>query len=485
MKTIKRILAGACALSLTLAFAGCGSSSGSSSDGGTTTTTAAPGLELNEEDKETVASLADRVPDHDLGGNTTIKWLAHYDINPSNGQRKSPGLELFEQKFGGKIQWIQSTWNTRYDDLASQVMSKNSPDFFPASDMDTFPKGAIKGMFDPIDDVIALDSDLWAETKASSDKFVFNGHHYVAVIDVSPNFVCVYNTTTIHENGLDDPAELYWEGNWNWDTFKGMIDDFLSSTDSDDAAGLDGYWYVSAISESCGVPMIGLEDGMLVNNMSDPNIEKVQNFMYELGKQSRVMFDRSSNNWSTRGDGTTGNGLGDYQTLFIPVGLWGIENSVESTKPFGDMEGGEVMFVPMPKDPDSDKYYMSSRVEGFNLCKGAPNPEGFAAYMDCLMVAKKETKEITKNTLINDYKWNEDMYAMREETYRLAAENPVFNFAQGISAEMDSAYEGLSQGTMITGGDQKTWTEVRGEYEKQVDFLIKEANTKISDTPTE
>ena len=196
------------------------------------------------------------------------------------------------------------------------------------------------------------------------------------------------------------------------------------------------------------------------------------------------MFDRSSNNWSTRGDGTTGNGLGDYQTLFIPVGLWGIENTPDAVKPFGDVEAGEIMFVPMPKDPDSDTYYMSSRVDGYNLCKGAPNPEGFAAYMDCLMAAKKDAKEISKNTLMNDYKWNDKMYEMREETYKLAAQNPVFNFSQGISAEMDSAYEGLSQGTMITGGDQKTWTEVRGEYEKQVDFLIKEANTKISDTPT-
>lgn len=484
MKTIKRILAGACAIGLSLAVTGCGGNSGSGngSDAGTTTTTAAPGLELNEEDKEAVAQI--EVPEHDLGGNTTIKWLAHYDINPADGKRKAPGLELFETKFGGKIQWVQTTWNTRYDDLASQVMSKNSPDFFPASDMDTFPKGAIKGMFDPIDDVIALDSPLWAETKASSDKFVFNGHHYVAVIDVSPNFVCVYNTTTIQENGLDDPAVLYRDGKWDWNAFKGLIDDFLSNTDSEDAAGLDGYWYVSAISETCGVPMIGLENGVLVNNMSDPAIEKVQNFMYELGKQDRVMFDRSSNEWRTRGDGTTGNGLGDYQTLFIPIGLWGIEDSLAKTKPFGDMESGEVMFVPMPRDPDSDTYYMSSRVDGYNLCKGAPNPEGFAAYMDCLMAAKNDAKEIYKNTLINDYKWSEEMYEMREETYRLAAEHPVFNFANGISAEMDSAYEGLSQGTMITGGDQKTWTEIRGEYEKQVDFLIKEANTKISDTPT-
>lgn len=481
MKKMKKLLAGTLALSMAASFISCGPAK---SDGKEEATTK-PGVDLSEEDKETISELKDQLPDIELE-NKELKWLAHYDINPTDGAVKSPGLELFEQKYGGKIKWVQTTWNTRYDDLASQVMGKNSPDFFPASDMDTFPKGAIKGMFDPIDDVIDLESDLWKETKDSSDQFIFNGKHYVAVIDVSPNYVCVYNTTTIADNGLDDPAELFANDEWTWDKFKEMIDDFISSgSEGSDRAGLDGYWYVKAISESCGKPMIGLEDGKLVNNMADPDIEKVQNFMYELQKQSGVVFDRSSNNWSTRGDGTTGEGLGTYQTLFIPVGLWGIECSVENAKPFGDVEAGEIMFVPMPRDPDSDTYYISSRVEGFNLCKGAPNPDGFAAYMNCLMVAKNNTQEISEKTLTEEYKWNQDMVDMKNKIHEMALANPVFDFQSGVSSEMDAIMETVSQATMVTGGGATTWTECRSANEKAVDFLIDEANTKISDTPTE
>lgn len=476
MKTMKRLLAGALAMSLAAAMASCGGNGSKDKD----TSSVEPGKDLSDDAKAQVAELADQLEDVDLA-NKTIKWMAHYDINPSKGSVKSPGLELFETKYGGKVEWVQTTYGTRYDDLATAVMGKNSPDFFPASDMDTFPKGAIKGMFEPVDDVIDLNSDLWSSTKAASDKFVFNGKHYIAVIDVSPNYVCAYNTTTINDHGYEDPAKLYADGDWNWDTFSEMCLDFVDA--DNDQYALDGYWYVKALSETSGVPLIGLEDGLLVNNMSDPQVEKAQNFMYELQKNN-VVFDRSSNNWNTRGDGTTGVGLGTYQTLFIPVGLWALEAPLSGTEPFGDMEAGEIMFVPMPKDPDSDTYYMSSRVEGYNLCKDAPNPEGFACYMNCLMVCRDATKNITEDTLVNEYKWNQDMLDMRAEVYRLAAENPVFDLQEGVSSEMNTQMMNVSQATMVTGGGATTWTQCRSEYEKAVDFLVNEANTKISDTPT-
>ncbi len=468
MKAMKRIFAGALALTMAAAVTACGNSKGnSSSDAG--------GKDLTDDQKKQVEDIGASLEDVDLA-NKTIKWMAHYDINPSKGQVKSPALELFETKYGGKVEYVQTTWDKRYDDLATAVMGKKSPDFFPASDMDTFPKGAIKGMFQPIDDYIDLDSDLWSSTKTASDSFMFQGSHYIAVIDVSPNYVCTYNKTTITENGLDDPAELFADDNWNWDTFSDMCNEFVDQ--DNDKYALDGYWYVKALSETSGKPMIGLVDGKIVNNMSDPDIEKAQNFMYNLEKNN-VVFDRSSNDWNTRGDGTTGNGLGTYQTLFIPVGLWALEYPLETTAPFGDMEAGEIMFVPMPKNPDSDTYYMSSRVEGYNLCKGAPNPEGFAVYMNCLQACKDKASSITEDTLVNEYKWNQDMLDMRAKVYDMAAENPVFDLQEGVSDDLSTTMMSVSQATMITGGDATTWTATRSEYEKAVDYIVEECNAKI------
>ena len=352
MKKAKRLLAGILAFTMTAGMISCGSEKKSDSSSDDT------GIKLNDEQVEQVATLADQLEDVELK-NKTLKWIAHYDINPTEGSVEDPAINLFEQKYGGKIEWVQTTWDTRFDDIATHVMSNDSPDFFPSSDMDTFPKGAIKGMFDPIDGIehLDLDSDLWSDTVDIMNQFTFNGDRYICVVSVAPSYLCVYNKTTIQENGYEDPAELYYEGKWDWDVFYNMC---VDSTDADnDKYGLDGYGYTNAISETCGLPIIGYKDGQLVNNMKEPEIEKVQSFMYDLGKNN-IMFDRSQNNWYTRGDGTTGYGLGTYQTLFIPVGLWALEVPLASTEPFGDMEAGGIMFCPMPKDPDSDKYYISS-----------------------------------------------------------------------------------------------------------------------------
>ena len=467
----KRFLAGLFALTMCVGMAACGSDSGD--DGKESSVNA---KEIAQEDKDKLSEAAQNALDTTELKNKTIKFLSHWDINPSDGGVVGADLQMFKDTYDGKIEYIQTTWENRYVDLAKAVMANDSPDFFSAMDMDGFPKGAIKAMFEPIDDYVDLNSELWAPAKATCDAFVFNGGHYVAGIQSYPQYVCVYNTKTIEENGLDDPAELYWNDEWTWSKFTEMCTEFTNQ--EEEKVGLDGWWYAAALNDTCGVPLIGMKDGLLVNNMADPAVSKVQELMYNLQK-NEVVFDRSSNNWSTRGDGTTGEGLGSYQTLFIPVGLWGIENSPEAVKPFGDVEAGEIMFCPMPRMDDSDKYYVSARVEGYHIVKNAPNPMGVVAYMNCLKVCDTEASEITEQQLRDDYKWNDDMIKMRDEIYQLVNTNPVYDFEHGVSNEMESMMQTVNQYTMMTGGGAGTWTACVEENKTAVDYLIKEANESI------
>ena len=476
MIRMKRLMTGVFALTMCVGMAACGSSEGSD-----TAASSANAIKLNDDQQAVVDEAANKLPELELD-NSTIKWMAHYDINPGDGNVTPPGLQMFKDTYDGKIEFVQTTWENRYADLAKLVMANDSPDFFPASDMDGFPKGAIKSMFEPVDEFVDLNSELWSDVKATSEAFVFNGGHYVIPIKSAPNFVCVYNTKTIEDHGYDDPAELYYNDEWTWSKFTEMCLDFVDA--DNDLYALDGYWYGQALNDTCGVPLIGMKDGLLVNNMADPAVGKVQELMYNLQK-NEVVFDRSSNNWSTRGDGTTGEGLGSYQTLFIPVGLWGIENSPEAVKPFGDVEAGEIMFCPMPRMDDSDKYYVSARVEGYHIVKNAPNPMGVVAYMNCLKVCDTEASEITEQQLRDDYKWNDDMIQMRDEIYKLVNTNPVYDFEHGVSNEMESLMQTVNQYTMITGGGAGTWTACVEENKTAVDYLIKEANESIGASTAE
>ena len=470
MKLAKRILAGSAAVLMAFTMASCdkGGSGAAQNNAGFT-----------DAQKEIVENMKKKLPEDaaDSLKNKTITWLAHYDINPSGGKAPSPALELFQSVYGGKINYQATTWENRYNDLATGVMSGNGPDFFPADDMDTFPKGAIKNQFDPIDDYIDLESDLWKDTKDAADAFMFNGSHYICIIKTVPTYACVYNRITMEENGYDDPADLFADGEWDWDIFEEMCIDFSDA--EEDKYGLDGYWFNKAISESCGVPMITLEDGLLVEKMSDPQIEKIQTRMYELQKNN-VVFPRCDNDWNTRGSGANGEGLGSGLTLFIPIGLYALEDIPANTANFGIIEDGEVMFVPMPKDPDSDTYYISAKVSGYNLCHKAPNPEGFAAYMTCLKTANDNGgSEIYEEQLRNDYKWNDEMIEMRKTMYEMVKENPVYDLQEGVSAEISALMQNVSQATVITGGDATSWTKCRSENQSAIQWLLNDANEEI------
>ena len=108
--------------------------------------------------------------------NKTVKWLAHYDLNPgTSGGSKSVALEMFERKYGGKIEWIPTTWGARYDDLSVNVLGGNGVDIFPGDDTSNFPRGIISGMFQPVDDYADLNSPIWQNTKQAMELLNFNG----------------------------------------------------------------------------------------------------------------------------------------------------------------------------------------------------------------------------------------------------------------------------------------------------------------------
>ncbi|NLZ45563.1 MAG: extracellular solute-binding protein [Clostridiales bacterium] len=477
MKLTKRILAGLIAICTAFSVAGC-SPKDKDKKG--------KAIPLSKTQTELVDALAesDVLPSTELE-NKTLTWIGHYSILPTEGQVTSPDLYLFQKKYQGEIKEVITDWAGRYDTLAKNVLGGDAPDFFQADDMDSFPKGAIRGMFQPIDPYIDFESPLWSGIKETADSFMFAGSHYVATIRVEPSIACVYNTATIKEMGLDDPAALYASGEWTLDKFMGMCREFVD-TDHEKYA-LDGFWYYDAIQQTTGVPMVSLQDGKLVNNMGTAEIASIENKMYELQKD-KVVFPRATNNWDTRGSGATGEGLGDGKTLFIPVGLWAIQAPVADTKTFGDMAAGEIMFVPMPDNTDNEPYYVSARINGYVLCNNAPNPEAYAAFMNCKRACQLDdgVTKIGDQQLLDNYGWNQEMVDMKTEIYSLVEKNPVFEFHQGVNSEVATYFENsICSGTMMDNdeGATKTWTEIIGEFKTTIDFLINEANNDISTTP--
>lgn len=474
----KKTIAGVSALTLTMSMTACGSGTSDTVEttASTAATTTAVTVEINtatvaEEDQQTLDQVADEMLRDEELENKTVKWLAHYDINPStSGNSESVNLNLFRSKYGGEVQWYSTTWNTRYSDLSTYVLGGEGIDFFPC-DTAALPKGVVSGMFQPIDDYIDINAPLWEDVKDAMEIYNFNGKHYEFVNSVSAEAVVIYNKQTISENGFDDPWEMYKAGNWNWDTFTKMLEDFC---DPDaDQYGLDGYWAEKALFLSAGVPSVTSVDGTLKTQLMDATVEKAQNWMYDLYNKGLVI-NREMFDWNEQPQF-----MGEGKELFYIVGAWAVQAAPEtwSTKIPVDNLG----LAPVPSPAGSDPY-QGATLDGWVLCKGAANPQGVALLAECTRLANSNDEAIAigDKKMKEDYQWSDELIAINKEINDLARQYPVVDLATGVSTDVASiTTDGGDDIGLRAAMHGVEWATNREEISAVVETLVAEVDDQI------
>ena len=436
MNNSKKIFAGLMALSMMAGFTACGNNDGSSdaTSEETTTTTTAKTVAVNTEElkDDEAAALEDtmsQLQDVELE-NRTIKWLAHYDLNPSsNGASKSVGLEMFEKKYGGEIQYYPTTWENRFNDLSTYVLGGEGIDFFTGDDTANFPKGIVSGMFQPVDDYIDMNSAIWQNTKDAMELLNFGGKHYEFITTVTAEAVVIYNKATIEANGLDDPWDLYEAGEWTWDTFKQMLLDFVD--EDSDQWGLDGFWAEKALFLSAGVPSVQSVDGNLVCNINDATVEKAMNYQFDLYTNGLV-FPREQFAWSEQPSF-----MGEGRQLFYICGAWTVQAAPETWSTAIDPE--DLGLAPVPSPADSDPW-QGATLGGYALCKGAQNPEGVALFAECQILGSNDESAvaISDRKAMDDYGWSQELIDKNKAINEIARQYPIVDLATGCSTDIAS-----------------------------------------------
>lgn len=476
MKNIRRITAGLAALAMTSGLTACGGSSDSPVE--TTAETTAPITvainteTLAEEDQKTMDDVSELLQDVELE-NKTIKWFSFYDpFNATtSGNTKALSLELFEKKYNGTIEYIPTTWAARFTDLSTNILGGTGIDFIAGGDLDSFPKGVPNGQFEPYDQYVDFDSELWSSVKDLNNKFELHNKHYLIATNATMGEVVIYNKKTIEDQGFDDPAELLDEGKWTWSAFKKMLMDYIDP--ESEQYGLDGWFNEKPLMLTCGVAPVDLKDGQLVSNLFDERLEKSMNFMYELSQYGLVL-DKSIFNWSVHPEL-----IGEGKELFYISGVYALEGAPEIwTVSYGNPE--DVMFVPMPKADDADKYYLPAGLEAYMLCKGAQNPEGVARFMECILAANFDegALAIADQKRRDDYGWTDEMIEMKDKITELTAENPMYSIHTGCPSDMydllDSGEYGIR--AAFYGHD---WPSVRESLADAVTLMTDEFNVSL------
>ncbi len=476
---VKKIIAVILALVTVFALVGCGKSR-------------RPIVKLTLSTEDAIAILAAagiRLPDVEevTCAGTTVTWYSWADRfhNYSEEEIVNSGYWVFSEKYGCEIEWRECLWANRFTDLANYVISNKSPDFYPLS-TEIFPNYVMKELFQPVNDYIDYSDPLWAGTVDLAKTYLSLGDNiYGFVTGSSAANPVVYNRRVMEENGYDDPAELYRNGDWTWDVFLEMCIDF-SDADIEKYA-LDGWWYDNAIMESTGTDIVtyDVEKGEFVENLDDPRLERAAGIIEEL-KKNECMYPVWAHNWTARGDGTTGNGLKDGQTLF-----WVVAALVEITAPveemaeiWGDMTNQEIMFVPMPRDPDGDgKHYVTTAPSGYALVEGAKNPEGVGLLAACdrFKALDPTVKAFDKREKMNKYLWTEEMFEMQLEFERLKEEegNVVVPYDKGIGDKLDS----IVNKTKELGRKDKptSWAQVKESFKEQLEYYVDEWNYEVEE----
>lgn len=489
MKNLKKVLAGAMALTMTAGLAACSNDDGvSSGDGGadatttteaTTTTAATVAInktELSDDQADALSDAMSKLQDIELE-NKEIKWLAHYDINPStNGASKKVELELLERKYGGYVTWIPTTWENRYNDLSTNVLGGMGVDLY-ASDTGNLPKGIINGMFEPVDQYIDINDDIWSNTKEAMESYRFGDKHFMFVTNVIANYFVYYNTETIEENGLDDPWELYKSGEWNWDTFKSMLMEFVD--EDNDQWGLDNWYNELALTYSAGVPTVQSVDGRLVCNLKDATLEKAMNFQYDL-YNSGLVLPLEQFNWAIQPQM-----MGEKRQLFCIGGSWEAEGDPETWSMKIPPEN--LGIVPTPSPADSDPY-QAAALEGYVLCKGAANPVGAALLAECTIVASNDenARLISRQKRMEDAQWSEELVDRLDEINSLAKQYPVIDLAPGCSNDIASyTTDGGAEIGIRAAFHGVEWASNRESIADAIEMLVGDVDTNLQNKVAE
>lgn len=447
-------------------------------------------LTLSTEDSEAILRAAGiRLPDENevAASGTKIKWFAWYDgfHNYDEGEIVNTGFFTFTEKYGCDIDWVECTWGDRFNDLANLVLSSNPPDFYPGNS-ETFPIYSLKGVFDPVDDYVDYNDPLWSGMKDFADNyFSIGGKHYMICTDSSFGNVCAYNRRVVEEWGFDDPATLFANDEWTWDVFFKMCIEF--SEPDDNRYALDSWAYSEALMLSCGTNVVNFdtEANKFVSNIDDPRLERAANLLYELTK-NQCCFPKWENGFKIRND-VNGGGIKEGLCLFWLSPSFVFTGPLdEMSAIWGDIENGELMFVPAPRDDNGNgRYYIETSPSGYCIVHGAHNPEGVALLAACerFKVVDPTVISIDRKQLEETYMWSKDMLEMWDTCYDLCnnSDAVVINYGEGYGTKLNNVVNTLNNLAHRDIRDTTTWAQAKEKYSESLAYYVDDLNTSITD----
>ncbi len=474
----KKILAALLAVSSLLSLSACGSSNNPSGSTSSSTSSAAADTTVNDDIDNPVdvsdISISGGLTDADKIEPADLLYLGNYDITTAGDVK--PAYKYFQENYGCNIEVTIVASNAIAERLTTMMSSGESPDLVDYQ-TNTFPLMMSKNMYTPLEDYMDMSAPQWSGLENYINKYKWAGHNYYYPwsYNVSTQWL-IYNRGLFEELAIDDPKDLYDQGKWDWDAFKNCMQKFVDSGEG--RTGVYGQ-LGTALFDTTGTPLVSIaEDGTLQANFVNPDIERAANFYQDL--KSGGLCKYPEGDYIDISEDPITSGLSAFQAMQE----WIITNY--SKKMVKDTSL-DIFFIPFPRDPEADKYYMGMSTFGYLVPSGSQHVEQAAVFINCCRLSKTDEslKVTTKESTMKNKKYTEEQYEFLMSFQEVENFDPIVDEPYGLDDATTTIIQEMLHDVSFPAddGEDESWTMMREannpSIQAQVDYyndLIKEGN---------
>ena len=471
MKNFKRIFAGLMAGTTALSFAACTTESSSSTSSSTESANSTYFTTIDDEIENPVSIDNISIDAGDKVDPAELIYLGCYDITTAGDVK--PAYKYFSANYDCTIKCTIVGSLQILEKLTTAISSGDSPDLVDYADS-TFPLIMSKNMYTPLDEYMDLSAPQWSGLEEYINNYRWNGNNYYYpwAYNVSPYFL-VYNRGLYEELGIDDPKELYDEGNWTWDTMTDCIRKFIDSDVNGERTGLYGAtaYAAQSIINSTGTPLISVgDDGKLVGNFDNANVDRAANFMQSLKKEGLASFQEGVIDVDTVP-------IKDGTAAFQAMGEWIISGYAR------DMTKDDTLdyfFVPFPRDPSADDYYYSMTTFGYLVPAGSKYAKQASVFINCCRLSNtdEDLKATTKESIMKNKKYTDEMYDFLISFKEINNFKAIVDEPYGLDETTGQIIKDILGNTLFDLQNEtyagQSWTQMReaniGAINKQIDY---------------
>ena len=295
-----------------------------------------------------------------------------YGLGTGGGADAEIIKKTMMELYGVELVKIEYTSETVAEVLQSRITAGERTDVMGYA---LYPDYAFQGLVQPVDGLIDYTLDITKRNAASYEDYKYGGKHYALVMDSIATSNVFYNTKFFTDNNLTTPREYYEKGEWTWDTMLDLAKKLTVDENKDGTPEIYGLtscnWHTARLAYTTGQNVIRVEDGKFVSNIDNPAYARVFQYMFDLFYSSKVCDPNREVSY-TQGKFSRG------ETPMLMISSWMGINGLYLAK----IKNKDLLaYVPYPKDPQADDYYVAGTNTMFMLPAGSQNVDAAKAWI--------------------------------------------------------------------------------------------------------